>query len=605
MPKFSFKPSDDPLARIMEPVAKEAARISSAHLKRQQGIPEELMHSLLMAEVNCRAHNGRLRPVAQVDDSEDCYEIPLGVVLIDFLMECMRRHAAHHVHCSLIADDGNLVVAYLSKEKAWTASCPLDHSPDGVVLGDWSVQEEHLALGAPHSKAKSRRNAPCPCGSGKKYKKCCGRGRSQESNAPTDTVSEADFAHQLIAAIRQVDATADVDYDPDQSVLLRDGQPHFNLQNSFGEFSAAPVWHREEVLRKCVRVWFNPSPELPKSFEDVQPDLLPSIVPRGRYENSLRPEKDQRIHTIIGEHFAASLVYDHRDTMAHLSSNDLREWKVSRDVAFSAALRNLRQISLPPSFSMHIKGVFVAAYQDDYDPSRLLLPELICSLNVTGDPVVMIPNRRTLIIAGSDDPAGLSAMADLAKRALDQPWSISGIPLRLRAGDWQPYQPLAGHPAYGKLRELWLRSMQEAYAQQVAVLGSETQTHGIHVFVNSYFVFPESGSQSAWSQAVWSNGLPSLIPRTDMLGIIADPPTTKTIDAEGLAAFRNCEKLTLDWGDAYSLLSDLMLRTDDYPERYLIRGKCEGERLARLRSLDRSNELKQRCAGGGALGGGP
>lgn len=26
-----------------------------------------------------------------------------------------------------------------------------------------------------HTSTKVRRNDPCPCGSGKKYKKCCGR----------------------------------------------------------------------------------------------------------------------------------------------------------------------------------------------------------------------------------------------------------------------------------------------------------------------------------------------------------------------------------------------------------------------------------------------
>jgi preprotein translocase subunit SecA len=26
-----------------------------------------------------------------------------------------------------------------------------------------------------HSEAKPKRNAPCPCGSGKKYKQCCGK----------------------------------------------------------------------------------------------------------------------------------------------------------------------------------------------------------------------------------------------------------------------------------------------------------------------------------------------------------------------------------------------------------------------------------------------
>jgi preprotein translocase subunit SecA len=29
-----------------------------------------------------------------------------------------------------------------------------------------------------HSSAKPKRNAPCPCGSGKKHKQCCGKSES-------------------------------------------------------------------------------------------------------------------------------------------------------------------------------------------------------------------------------------------------------------------------------------------------------------------------------------------------------------------------------------------------------------------------------------------
>lgn len=40
------------------------------------------------------------------------------------------------------------------------------------------VRDLEIALNPPapvHAEAKTGRNDPCPCGSGKKFKKCCGR----------------------------------------------------------------------------------------------------------------------------------------------------------------------------------------------------------------------------------------------------------------------------------------------------------------------------------------------------------------------------------------------------------------------------------------------
>lgn len=42
--------------------------------------------------------------------------------------------------------------------------------------GVWYFYDGQLVKQQPyHAKPKVERNAPCPCGSGKKYKKCCGR----------------------------------------------------------------------------------------------------------------------------------------------------------------------------------------------------------------------------------------------------------------------------------------------------------------------------------------------------------------------------------------------------------------------------------------------
>ncbi len=46
-----------------------------------------------------------------------------------------------------------------------------------LTLNRWAAAQyaaDHPELAAPQAAAKVGRNAPCPCGSGKKFKKCCG-----------------------------------------------------------------------------------------------------------------------------------------------------------------------------------------------------------------------------------------------------------------------------------------------------------------------------------------------------------------------------------------------------------------------------------------------
>ena len=239
----------------------DAVFASLAHLEHHKGIPKEVMSTLLKVEVNCRAHNGHVRPIVQVDDSPDRYDIPANTVVIDFLMECLRRHAADHVYCCLLDEHGNLGVAYVGKTSVWSALCPLQHHGGRVVLGDWTVKREHAAQVEHNSQVRLRRNAPCSCGSGMKYKKCCGSRRQQPSSRDAhESVTEEEFASQLVAAIRHTDATSSVAYDPDRSMLLRDGKPYLNLLNIFWEFSTAPVSApargspevREGVVHSCT-----------------------------------------------------------------------------------------------------------------------------------------------------------------------------------------------------------------------------------------------------------------------------------------------------------------------------------------------------------------
>ena len=57
---------------------------------------------------------------------------------------------------------------------------PLEHHERAEfrkIKGEWYFYDGKLVRQKPYARTtpKIERNAPCPCGSGKKYKKCCGR----------------------------------------------------------------------------------------------------------------------------------------------------------------------------------------------------------------------------------------------------------------------------------------------------------------------------------------------------------------------------------------------------------------------------------------------
>ena len=54
-----------------------------------------------------------------------------------------------------------------------------EHSYFKRLDGEWKFIDGEIESGVPYVREEPKigRNDPCPCGSGKKYKKCCGKGK--------------------------------------------------------------------------------------------------------------------------------------------------------------------------------------------------------------------------------------------------------------------------------------------------------------------------------------------------------------------------------------------------------------------------------------------
>lgn len=101
-------------------------------------------------------------------DVHKLMETPQGKMMADFLLFCQER--------GIPADEGFLDDPRVQELRDEWSSTPRDafegRAPAEVMSPDFLPQKVET-----YRRAEPRvgRNDPCPCGSGKKYKKCCGR----------------------------------------------------------------------------------------------------------------------------------------------------------------------------------------------------------------------------------------------------------------------------------------------------------------------------------------------------------------------------------------------------------------------------------------------
>ncbi len=74
---------------------------------------------------------------------------------------------------SVQTEERKLEIAAICEENNWASIITVDPSQD-ENLRDLSILQERSEVKSATTTKAASRNDPCPCGSGKKYKKCCG-----------------------------------------------------------------------------------------------------------------------------------------------------------------------------------------------------------------------------------------------------------------------------------------------------------------------------------------------------------------------------------------------------------------------------------------------
>lgn len=388
------------------------------------------------------------------------------------------------------------------------------------------------------------------------------------------------FAQLVMQELRRRGEAREMNYDAGRFRIAVTGGSFMNLTNGYQEFCAAPAPKRAEVLKRFLSAWSAPERlQLPEAFEDVHPDLLPVVRSRfyyaaadlqGRAQNGKSMNIPQQL---LGDHLCVSLVYDLPTAMRSIGQDDLDNWDVTFYEALEASRRNLEQMGPAAFVAIPEKRFYISNNRDNYDASRLLIGDLVRRLEVTGDPVVLVPNRDTLIVTGSEDEEGLTLLASAAEKSFEEPRPISAIPLVLREDEWHTWQPAWDSPVGDVFRNLRLRSCGAEYNDQKDLLQDWHQREGRDLFVASFSAYEHSTTKQLRSFCIWPDGADSLLPETDEVHLYRPGPNNTKGDVLAVAP----------WRRLMAVCDDLLEPQGLYPERYRAREFPSAEQLERLR----------------------
>jgi hypothetical protein len=388
------------------------------------------------------------------------------------------------------------------------------------------------------------------------------------------------FAQIMLAALGK--QATPLRYDPEEFRLIEEGDGDckysLNLANAYREYcDASSPSEAESTLERYGSVWRARRASDPTTASEILPNLRPVIRLRSYYELTrlkLRPQLGKLPppfpYRVLGEHYALGLMHIQGNSLGVVAGHHLDEWKLDFETALAVATNNLREHTKEPLKQLG-PGVWYGFWNDDFGPSRLLLADLL-ECEVLGDPVVLLAERRVLVLTGADDENGLLAAAHVAENLAEDGRPVGELPLRLHEDGWVPFLPSAKSPAGKKICLRWLRSQQSSYQEQagyLAALGEGPGTADYHIYEGRDDVPP-------FSFCIWQQGADVLLPQTELV-------LFAVADEEGGEPIVRAE---VRWAKVLELVGDLMERQPDlFPERWRVRAFPEATRLAALRRV--------------------
>lgn len=376
------------------------------------------------------------------------------------------------------------------------------------------------------------------------------------------------FARLALRAFADGGHPGPLSYDADEFRLVggSGGAEIYHLHNAYRDYCAAPRKQRPDVLAHYIRSM--QAPALPATFAEARSGLRPVLRGRAIVEymrltqaaqGTGKPWQDGSVP--FSADSVLMLAYDSPHSIQTLSQSALTDWGVSFDAALAAALDNLRDISVA-NFVQVAPGVQMAAWDDSYEASRILLADLFFRLNVGGDPVVMMPTRNRLLVASSNNSAAQLAMLALARGyASDEGRVISALMYRFEQGKAVAYVP-ADAEVQAQLEQLKKIYLADDYASQKQLLDKAYEREQVDIFVATCQLVQKTDTGRLISYGVWTEGVDTLLPEVDLVALVRpDDDSESGAGAPKLVA----------WDDLRASIAELARSEEGYPARYRLR----------------------------------
>ncbi|SHG55917.1 hypothetical protein [Massilia sp. CF038] len=340
------------------------------------------------------------------------------------------------------------------------------------------------------------------------------------------TPSPERFTGIAAKGLRDAGFSAPIQVDQDEFRLLlgEDGKQIFNLNNFYRDYCRVDKAERGNVMQSYIQSMMGQ--ELPKTFAEARAKLLPVLRSHSMIEYvalAVAGETDLNklpASSPFSADAAIMIAYDTEHSMMTLTGSTLTDWNVSFETALAAAIDNLRDATIS-SFEQLAPGLFLGTWDDAYDTSRLLFPDVVYQLGIGGEPLAMVPTRSRFLVASSNDSDAQLTMIALAQQFVEEEGrQLSALMYRYENGRPQACTPT--DPAVAeRLAVFRRRSLAEDYAGQKDMLDKAHEKNGTDVFVASFQVLAsnETGRQASFT--VWTENVDTLLPEADLVALVS------------------------------------------------------------------------------------
>lgn len=396
-------------------------------------------------------------------------------------------------------------------------------------------------------------------------------------NRPLD---ENGFARKMIEAARNAGYLEPLEYLADEFRIRHGDGAFFNLHNAFRDYQNAEKPQRAAVLEGYVATLLRSRDKAARRFEDARPLLRPVIrnlamLEEIRLHHARSEGRDaayEVVHRPLGKDCVVLLALDHPESTSTLTKGPEAHWGVGMDEALAIARDNLRA-DTPDNFEEIVPGLYIGRWNDGYDISRALLPDVLQRSPVKGRPVFMIPSNDVLLVAGDHDETALRQMVELCFKAQENGRAVSGQIFTVQEQRIVPFEA-SDDILLARLSTLQHLMLQGAYHAQKELLDRIHEERAEDLFVATYMLYElaDSGGRT-FSMCSWTQTVDSLLPKTDRVALVE-------LGADGASNTR-----LVEWAQVEAHAAGLLEAVEAYPPRYRTLGFPSREQLERMTAL--------------------